>query len=317
MTARIVETAVVGTDAPRSVLFQRPAELVDVSERMYRGLFSVGLWVAVGCAAFAVVVSVLQNDDQLRGSLVCAGCVLGIGVAAVYPAQAYRVIRRHPSVLVIAGAILGVAAVLVGRNDVQLFLPMVAIIGVLGIAAPLRVVAAAAVVAAAGLAVPHVAHGEGDIGAALVVVVPPVMYWLIVESIARFALQLHRGMRDATSRQPAPRATSGVDGTAPRARPAAASRSRAPRPALPQPAVIRIGGASLTSRQLQVVLLACEGLRQAEIGACLGIGPQQVGRHMREARRRTGTATGPQLMAWARAAGLVPRGRSSTASVAS
>jgi DNA-binding CsgD family transcriptional regulator len=62
----------------------------------------------------------------------------------------------------------------------------------------------------------------------------------------------------------------------------------------------------LTTRQLEVVLLASEGLRHAEVGVCLGIGVKQVRRHLDNARTPTGTSSTPQLVTWARRSGLVP-----------
>jgi LuxR family quorum sensing-dependent transcriptional regulator len=53
----------------------------------------------------------------------------------------------------------------------------------------------------------------------------------------------------------------------------------------------------LTARQLQVVLLAHDGLRQAEIAACLGISARQVERHLEQARKRAKAATTAQLVA--------------------
>ena len=54
------------------VMFERAAELVDISERIYRRVFAAGLWVAVGCSAFGVLASLLQPPgSQLRGVIVC------------------------------------------------------------------------------------------------------------------------------------------------------------------------------------------------------------------------------------------------------
>ena len=48
-------------------------------------------------------------------------------------------------------------------HNFQLFMPLIAIIGVAGIATSPRVVIAAAVVAGIGLAVPHVVDGDGNL----------------------------------------------------------------------------------------------------------------------------------------------------------
>lgn len=62
----------------------------------------------------------------------------------------------------------------------------------------------------------------------------------------------------------------------------------------------------LTSRQLQVILLACEGLKHAEIGECLGIGTPMVRRHLKKARQRVNVATDAELVAWAKRCDIVP-----------
>jgi DNA-binding CsgD family transcriptional regulator len=53
----------------------------------------------------------------------------------------------------------------------------------------------------------------------------------------------------------------------------------------------------LTVRQLEAVLLARDGLKQAEIAVSLGISPRQVERLLSEARARAGAATTSQLVA--------------------
>jgi DNA-binding CsgD family transcriptional regulator len=102
---------------------------------------------------------------------------------------------------------------------------------------------------------------------------------------------------DASDSDPAP---------SPHAAPPPAAHAEPERRALPQPRVIAVDGIALTSRQLQVVMLVCEGLRHAEIAASLGIRPQQVRRHLAQARRRTASQSTPQLVAWAHRSGLAP-----------
>jgi DNA-binding CsgD family transcriptional regulator len=231
------------------------------------------------------------------------------GVAASRSALAYRGLRRHPWGLLIPGTILGLGAFVVGPHNAQLFLATIVMIGVTGVAVPRQVVVVAGIVAAVGLAAPQLLHGQDNLGGALVVVVPPLMYWLIIERIASFALRLHQSLLSAApdashseSRRSEPPDNFG--------RPADAGAEDRPvaRPqaGLPEPRVIRVNGIHLTSRQLQVTLLACEGLRHREIAACLDIGPQQVLRHLRKAEQRTRSASTPQLVAWAQSAGLAP-----------
>src|SRR4051812_8203257 len=49
----------------RGAVFQRPAELVDIAERIFQQVFAVGLWVATGLSAFASLSSLLQDIARL------------------------------------------------------------------------------------------------------------------------------------------------------------------------------------------------------------------------------------------------------------
>jgi DNA-binding CsgD family transcriptional regulator len=304
-----VATGLDRRDTSQSLAFERPGELVDISERIYQHVFAIGLRVATLFTAVATAASLLQPvGSRLAGLVVGGAFVVMTGVAASLSAPAYRRLRRHPWTLVIPGAILGLGALIVGPHNAQLFLAMIVIIGVTGVAVPRRVVVVAGIVAAAGLAAPQLIHGQDNLGGALVVVVPPLMYWLIIERIAGFALRLHRSLSTSTGTPPRTRRTADPEPDVGNAAtpPTEASADR-PQLALPQPGTIEVAGIHLTARQLQVTLLACEGLTHPEIGRCLDIGPQQVLRHLRRAEARTGSASTPQLVAWAREADLAPR----------
>lgn len=295
-------------DAGQSVVFERPAELVDISERLYRQIFAVGLWMAAGLSAFAAVASLLQPaaGSQLRGLGVCGAYAVACTVAARRPAALYAALRRQPWLLLMAGVVLGAGSWFVGKHNFQLFLPIVAVLAVPGIAVPLRVVAAAGLIAAVGLAAPQLTSGQGNLGGPIAVIVPPLLFWLIVERIASFALRLHQRLEhEVAPLPPAEHAPSDAEQPRPLSTPAAPRDDRPPR-GLPVPRIIEVDGVRLTSRQLQVILLACEGLKHAEIGSCLGIGTPTVRRHLKKAKQRTGSVSTPQLVAWARRVGLVP-----------
>lgn len=289
-------------------VFERPAELVDIAERLYRQIFAVGLWVAVTLSGFAALSALLQPTagSQLRGFVVCSVVTAGCVLAATRPAEFYAALRRQPWWLSVAGAVLGVGAWFVGVSNFELFLPIIAVIGVLGIATPWRTVLAAGVVAAIGLGAPQLLDGEGNLGGPIAVLVPPLLFWLIVERIAGFALRLHQSLPDAPNgAEPAEATSSDADRPRPEPAPAPFAGDH-PMRALAAPPVIEVDGVRLTSRQLQVILLACEGLQHAAIGGCLDIGVPMVRRHLATAQRRTGSTSTPQLVAWARRAGLVP-----------
>lgn len=300
----------------RVLVFERPAELVDISERIYRQVFAIGLWVAVGFGVVGALAALLQpGGSRLVGVVVSLVYTGATALAAAHAPSAYCGLRCRPWLLVGAGTALGVGAFITGSHNDELFLPMIAVVGVAGVATSRCVVAVSALVAAVGLGAPQLVQGHDNLGGALVVIVPPLMYWLIVDRITGFALRLHQSLSKPvvvgtwTSRDQSPANGHAVGAEEPGRN---ESTARAPQLALPAPRVIRVNGIRLTSRQLQVTLLACEGLKYAEIGRCLEIGPQMVLRHLRSAEKRTGSSGTPQLVAWARECRLTPGPSSAT-----
>jgi DNA-binding CsgD family transcriptional regulator len=73
----------------------------------------------------------------------------------------------------------------------------------------------------------------------------------------------------------------------------------------PTLAVLLPSGTRLTERELDVLRLLAEGLRQEEIGRRLGIGPETVRTHLRKACARLGAATRTQAVAAALRQGLI------------
>ena len=289
-------------------VFHRPAELVDISERLYRQVFAVGLWAAAGLCAFAAASSLLQPTagSQLRGVIVCGVYTAACALAATRPAGLYAALRSQPWLLLIAGLLLGAGAWFVGKHNFQLFVPIVAVLAVPGIATPRRVLLAAAVIAGIGLALPQLTSGHGNLGGPIAVIVPPLLFWLIVDRIAGFALRLHQRLESRGQTSPHIPATGDEPNSAasPRTTPDDTERR-----VLSAPHVITVDGVHLTSRQLQVILLVCEGLTHRKIGACLQIGIAQVGRHLKKSREHVGVATDAELVAWAKRCGIVPSGR--------
>jgi DNA-binding CsgD family transcriptional regulator len=106
---------------------------------------------------------------------------------------------------------------------------------------------------------------------------------------ARFVLNLHRLEQEQHHEERLPPVR--VENLAPRP-PTRATRFTAPRR--------RLNGDTraslLTSRQLEVALLARDGLREGEIAACLGISVRQVERLLHDARERAGAATTSELV---------------------
>jgi DNA-binding NarL/FixJ family response regulator len=69
----------------------------------------------------------------------------------------------------------------------------------------------------------------------------------------------------------------------------------------------------LTGRQLEVLVLLCDGLKQHEIAQALGVSVRQIERHVRDAKDRLDARSTAELVAAALAAGLVAPRPASTA----
>ena len=285
------------------------AELVDVAEQVYRQVFAVGLWVVAALSTFSACASLLQPTGQSRlvGLVVCGTVAVTAAVTARRPAELYTALSRRPSLLLAAGLCLGLGAWQVGIYNLQLFVPIIAVVGVAGIPTSPRIIAASALIAGAGLGAPQVIDGAGNLGAALVVIVPPLLFWLIVDRIAGFALRLHQSLRSLGTAIEANAGTGAADAeTSPSGNRRQISRRWQRLLPAPRTKEIDVHGARLTTRQLQVVMLLCEGLTQREAARCLEISAAQVGRHLAKARAQVGVATNAQLVAWALRVGVVP-----------
>ena len=178
----------------------------------------------------------------------------------------------------------------------QLFYVLTILLGVLGAAVPFRVIAAASLVAATGMAAPHITDGSWTIGLAVGAGLLPPLFWLILDQFARFMLRLHR----PTSLERDPRDPPVRVRTSAYPEPARAVSGDEARPSDTHADDVTVfdwaqfARDTLTSRQHEVVLLVAEGLRNVEIARCLGISATQVGRHLHNARRET--AWVPQLV---------------------
>lgn len=126
----------------------------------------------------------------------------------------------------------------------------------------------------------------------------PIAAHIVTEALTRFTLHIHLFEHDvAASERPPIRVhaevtpvTTPVQVDTPlqleRKQPARRPRSSSPSIA-----------SQLTARQLEVVLLARDGMLHAEIASCLGISARQVEHALARARKRVGAATTAQLVA--------------------
>lgn len=292
-------------DPGQGPLIRRPTELVELAELVYRGVFSAGLLAASVLTLFATVLGALQPEDQTAGIAACSLLLLGQLVATHQRRRLYPLLRRWPWLVLMPAVAIGGGAWATGADNQQLFYVLAILLGVLGAAVPLQAVALASLVAAIGMAAPHITDGSWTIGTAAAAGVLPPLFWLVIEQFVRFMLRLHQTNEQPPLRRPkrirvwqhavpTPPAASGEEsqhvgesemgeGDAPESR-----------------------TAGLTARQLEVLLLVAEGLKHGQIGACLQIGPAQVGRHLGSACERAHVATNAELVAWMIRRGLIP-----------
>jgi DNA-binding CsgD family transcriptional regulator len=220
--------------------------------------------------------------------------------------------------VLLPAVVIGAGAWATGADNQQLFYVLTILLGVLGAAVPLRVIALASLLAAAGMAAPHIADGSWTIGAAVAAGLLPPLFWLILEQLVRFMLRLHQTNQPPPSRPERIRVW--VERPPPPRDPLAASTGTLQDDEAPDVSGVEtpaVRGAELTARQLQVLLLCAEGRQHGEIGECLQIGAVQVGRHLQNACDRVQVATNAELMAWAIGRGLIPPDETDRACTAS
>lgn len=231
----------------------------------------------------------------------------------------YRALRRRPYFIAIPALGVGLGAALAGTHNEQFFYVLTLLIGVGGIAVSLRATAFAATVAAVGVMAPYLAYGSGPWGIAIGAVLVPPIFWMLVEYLARFMLDLHQFMTETYGRWSRP---GGAERRSARTFAAASPRGVDLVPGelserafslhdweVQQPRMRRIlnrHGAKLSARQEQAVFYCCDGLGDREIAEAMSIGVPQVRRYLSQARARTGSSTREQLAAWAVCKGLIP-----------
>jgi DNA-binding CsgD family transcriptional regulator len=259
-----------------------------MATELRRGAFDAGQLAVAATSLYALLLVLLRTDgpEQAVGATVCVLLLAALGTVRLDPGAAYALMRRRPGrVAVAVGALLGVGLALAGTGGSLLFLPAVLLLTTIGTVVPVRTVAIAAALAAAGqLCVlledgPTAGEQRLALVAALGVAAIPVALAAVMARVARRVSA------------PATPATSTVLDRG----------SDAP--------TIQDGGrvgAVLTPRQLEAVALARAGLRHGEIAQELGVSVHQVRRLLRQARERTGASTTRELVAWSISADLSP-----------
>ncbi|MGO9976369.1 MAG: response regulator transcription factor [Solirubrobacteraceae bacterium] len=321
------------------------AEIVELSERFYRGSF-LGITALVGVAAVAALVLLPLRAGL--GGVPVAG-VIGAGVLVVATPLAiwrteslYRALRGrlYAEVGVVLFAAALVAAVFPLRS--QLWWPSCTLLTLVAVIAPIGRVLGYCV---AVLAINLLAHVlSGDLGRTPAVSIIGLwigyIFWALM--VAAVTDQLAAHLMRLNSRSGPPRTTArrvvswtadwaanvGQSGPVPGANLAggdSGSSSRREEPSrhhsasasdelvgdaadlLPE-VVLPVDGrlGRLTARQLQVLALLADGLRYREVAACLSISDGQVQRHVARAVARVGVSNAAELVAVAVSEGLVP-----------
>jgi DNA-binding CsgD family transcriptional regulator len=305
------------THARTGALITRGADAVHLAEELFLRLFVMTLAFVLVASGLSVWINGV-GDRSSGGLLTISVAMLGAAFALAGLArtrQLYGWLRYSPAHQ-LAPAAAGALAMLINGPQSPSWWIALALLLLVASVSSLRLSLLAAVIAASAFLGGTVIHGghvisAGDVGV-LAGTVGLIAYTIVGASVAdvfgRFMLRLHRLEQDAvaSSRQ-APRRV--VNLASPPQPPVvdatpnsdAATRAQSPRQQ-------RHGGrpadrraisrpSCLTPRQLQVGLLACDGLKQPEIAIALGISPGQVARLLGQARERTGAATTGHLVA--------------------
>jgi DNA-binding CsgD family transcriptional regulator len=290
------------------------AELVGLAERFYGGVF-LGAIGFVGLAALAALALLpsreLPSGAPLAIAFLATGVIVALTPLAVWRSrQLYRALRRWPQpqlgLVLVAAALIASPAMSSG-----LWWPSCAILMTLAVVVPLpRLLAYCLLVLGANLAGHLVVADLGDVPAVDIIGLwigfPLWLAAIAIVSDRLVAQVLH--INATVSREPPRRvpAYSPEPPSAPEPATAAvvvAAAGGAEEPATPAPdGVTR----RLTARQLEVVALLADGLRQREVAACLSISERQVQRHVADAIGRLGLRNAYELAAVAVSEGIVP-----------
>ncbi len=321
------------------------AEIVELSERFYRGIF-LGITAFVGIAALiALVLLPLRagsGGPPISGVILGSVLVLATPLALWRTEWLYRALRRRlaaeAGVVLYAAAL--VAAVFPLRS--QLWWPSCTLLMLVAVVAPIRRVVAYCLTVLAINLLAHVLSGDLAHTPAVSIIGLWIGYifWsltvaAVTDQLAAYLIQLN--IRDAPPQTNARRvvawsvdrptsargrplddtATSTADEPGMPARPpepvaetaAAISDDVEEHHATKAPAIRTAGQGlleRLTARQLQVLALLADGLRYRDVAACLSISDGQVQRHVARAVARLGVSNAAELVAVAIREGLVP-----------
>ena len=301
------------------------AELVELSERFYRGMF-VGVIVFVGFASLAAL-ALLPLRDSVKAdgppptALLAGLLAVATPLAVLRAAAIYRLLRSDPRWELVLVAIATTLIVYPLRSE--LWWPSCALLMVIATIAPLRRTFAYCLVVLIANLLAHVMAGDLTDTPAVSIIGLWIgfFFWTATFGVIGNQLTAHILRLRMPPAPPPParplRVREAVAPARPHAEPETVSAdppaTMAVAPSAP------IGGphtatdvgaesrmARLTARQLQVVVLLADGLRYRDIAACLAISERQVHRHAGNAIERASVRNVVELVAVAVAEGLVP-----------
>lgn len=286
------------------------AELVELSERFYRGVFiGAVIFVSLASAASLALLPTRNSLPSTGPPVTVAIAVLLIAIAplAIWRAASlYRLLRRQPRLELVLLAL--AAALLAYPLRSELWWPACGLLMLLAVIAPLPRALMYCLAALLTNLASHVIAGDlteappvAMIGLWIGLVFWTATFGLITDRLAAAILRVN---------VPAPLQPSGPIRVAAWTPDLASAESNGSQDqadattANETPMTAGTGG--LTARQLQVVALLADGLRYRDIAACLSISERQVQRHVSNAIARLGVGSTGELVALAVAEGMVP-----------
>ena len=267
------------------------AELVELSERYYCGVFRGSIILVALASLFAL--ALLPTRKSVPSTLPPLTVVLAALLVALAPlavrhsTRLYRLMRRHPRTeLALVGAAAALAAYPLRS---ELWWSACGLLMLLATMAPLwRAMAYCLTVLLTNLTA-HVVAGDlttappvSIIGLWIGLVFWTLTFGILSERLA--ALTLHFNTRETKLPVAPTRVHAWVEEEPPASSPSA---DDGPKSDLTPPADASDGWSDLTARQLQVVALLADGLRYRDIAQCLSISERQVQRHISNASTAT------------------------------
>jgi DNA-binding CsgD family transcriptional regulator len=290
--------AVPSGHAPDQLSIRCGADLVHLVEGLYERLMALALLMLVAAGVLSVCFAELDASpaDGALTFLIASSGVAGGIAALAWRRTLYRWLRYSAAHQLMPAAIGAVIVLVNGPSSPTWWIALALLFVVATVSSRRATLGAAIAIAASYLGgttvrgVSLLADGDpGDLVRAAAIFGNALGACLIVEGFARFVLRLHR-LRSELSQPPA---RIKVKATVTHK----ADTQREPPAAVPRPRHKTVTASSLTARQLEVALLLRDGLRQAEIAACLDISPRQVERLAAQARERAGVTTTSHLVA--------------------